>query len=423
MRNQSIVRCAITIAMVLAAVMARADNNVTGYLYVSDYGNSNLDRYQYTFDTTTNKITAIAVDGYNNSTTSAVLISGNIKEGVEGTANDLIIVGGTRGATTSITRYYLDGQFLGTIPVNFSAYNGGNPGIGNVVVTPDGKYMYAPLEAASAIVKISLATGAIVSSIPFASAHDIAIASYNTTTGAAVLYASNYSATSPSVVVIADNGTNTSSSLTQTQTLISNATLTSSVHGLSAQRPTGLTVASDGSLYVNMNNSSQSGPDGVEHYTITGIGTSTLTANYDALGSLISNTSLHFTFGNNLGPDGNLYIAALGGGNGSFQTGKGQGNVGYTDGVYEFNTSTNTITNSITGLSNVPFIAGMTEGTNSGIAGFSAPKYLQFSTNFAPVGDVGVPEPGSVAMVFAAAVGVSFMFHRKRRTSRESDPW
>ena len=49
--------------------------------------------------------------------------------------------------------------------------------------------------------------------------------------------------------------------------------------------------------------------------------------------SLTSSSGLHFTFGNNIGPDGNLYIAALGG-----ASGRG-GNSGYTDGVYQFNTT------------------------------------------------------------------------------------
>ena len=399
--------------LVQVATMAWADNYVTGMLYVTDYGLENLDRYMYTFDTTIDQITAIAPDGFGNNPTNAVLITGDVKEGVQGTANDLILVDGTHGALTSISRYTLNGQLIGTIPVNFSNYNAGQPGIGNIVVTPDGKYLYAPLEEGNAIVKISLATGAIVSSTPFTAAHDIAIASYNTTTGAAVLYATGYSGPSPSVAVITDNGANSASSLTQTQTLVTNATLTN--NGLTSQRPTGLFVASDGSLYVNMNNSSEAGPDGVQHYSISSIG-GTLTATYDPLTSIVSDSALHFIFGESIGPDGNVYIAALGGGNGVFG-----GNTGYTDGVFQYTVPTGGAQATLADITQ--YIQGETEGTNTGYEGLSAPKYLQFGINFAPAPDIGyngTPEPGNVVLFLAVAMVAGFVFHRKSRSHPQS---
>jgi hypothetical protein len=57
-----------------------------------------------------------------------------------------------------------------------------------------------------------------------------------------------------------------------------------------------------------------------------------LTANFASTKSYIgsaSNNALQFTFGSNIGPDGNLYIAALGGGgNGGFNIQNG-----YSDGI------------------------------------------------------------------------------------------
>lgn len=86
-----------------------------------------------------------------------------LKEGLQGTGNDLVIVGGTHGSSdTTFSRYSLEGGFLGQVPVNFSSYNGGNVGIGNVIATPDGHYVYAPLEATGFVVKIDLSDGAIV---------------------------------------------------------------------------------------------------------------------------------------------------------------------------------------------------------------------------------------------------------------------
>ena len=76
------------------AAIAQADTTTQGLLYVTDYGKSMLDRYQYTYDQTTNKITAVTAYGIGNNTSNAYFLGGSsapIKEGVHGTANDLIL--------------------------------------------------------------------------------------------------------------------------------------------------------------------------------------------------------------------------------------------------------------------------------------------------------------------------------------------
>lgn len=371
--------------------LARADVFTTGYLYVSDYGTSQLDRFKYTYDQTSNVITDISAYGYGGNTSNAYFLGGGlnpVKEGVHGTASDLILVGGSHGSgVTNITRYTLDGTLIGTIPINFSSYNGGNVGIGNVLVTSDGKYMYAPLETAGYIVKVDLATGKIVASVAFTGAHDVAIAANGN------VYASNYNATGAKVIALDAN-------LNKLQDLITTGPGTSF-------RPSGLSVAADGSLYVN--NNLRGGPDSVLHYTLTGT-SGAQTATLDIPGSYIGSSTpsqamLEFTFGSNIGPDGNVYIAALGGG--------GSGNFsvtpGYVDGVYKLNLSTDAMSLAI---------PGATEPTGGlGPVGLSAPKYLQFSTNFVTAQDAGyrIAEPAGLPVL---AVGLGMLGLARRRKGR-----
>ena len=357
---------------------ARADVIHTGMLYVADYGKSVLDRYQYTYDQTLNTITSIGPYGIGGNTTNAFFLGGTsmpIKEGLQGTSDDLITVIGAHGSTaTTLERVGLDGTLLGTIPVDFSAYNGGNVGIGNVAITADGRYMYAPLETANAVVKIDLTNGAIVASYAFASPHDVAIAADGD------VYVADYSAATPKVIRLNSN-------LVYQQDLVT--ALPAGVTGSFV--PTGISVAADGSIYVD--NNTKTGGDSVFHYTFTS-SAGTLTAHYDSTESYIGNSStyaLDFTFGNNIGPDGNIYIADLGGGGaGSFSVKNG-----YVDGIDELNTSNDTVSQ---------FVQGFTEtGGSLGPSGLSAPKYLQFDTNFVDAPDAGLaPEPGTIALSLAA---------------------
>ena len=358
--------------------LASADVIISGMLYVADYGKSVLDRYQYMYDQTLNTITSIGPYGIGGNTTNAFFLGGSsmpIKEGLQGTSDDLITVIGAHGSTaTTLERVSLNGTPIGAIPVDFTAYNGGNVGIGNVAITADGRYMYAPLETANAIVKIDLTNGAIVASYAFTGAHDVAIAANGD------VYAADYNAGSPKVIRLNSN-------LVYQQDLVT--ALPAGVTG--AFSPTGISVAADGSIYVD--NNTKTGSDSVFHYTFTS-SAGTLTAHYDSPGSYIGNTStyaLDFTFGNNIGPDGNLYIAALGGGGaGSFGVKNG-----YVDGIYELNTSNESVSQ---------FVQGFTEtGGSAGPSGLSAPKYLQFDTNFVDAPDAGlVPEPGTTALSLAA---------------------
>ena len=73
-------------------------------------------------------------------------------------------------------------------------------------------------------------------------------------------------------------------------------------------------------------------------------------------------------------------------------------------------------TSSDTSNANVSqFILGYTEKTGPvGASGLSAPKYLQFDTNFVNAPDAGVPEPGTTALLLAGLAGLGL----KRAKSR-----
>src|SRR5579871_1544851 len=228
----------------------------TGYLYVSDYGSQKLDRYTYQYNAITHAISNFAPYGINGNLSNAVFISSQIKEGLQGTANDIIVVN-TGG--NSLTRYSLSGTTIGTINVtnaNGSAHT--FSAIGNVVISPNGKYPYTPEESGNVIDKVDLLTGRIVANVAFTGAHDLAISKDGGT-----IYAAAYNNANSSSQGIYAFDSNLGH---KTQLIAFND------HGLT--NPSGISVAGDGSLYIqqNVHNNgagTAGGPDGVYHYALS----------------------------------------------------------------------------------------------------------------------------------------------------------
>ncbi len=367
------------VALSLAARMAIASGD---YLYVGDYYNQSLDRYAYSLDANGN----LTLTAAGTTAGSAVFITGGIKEGLQGTNDDLIVVTGG-GAT--LTRYDFNGNVIGQIAVknaNGTAHT--FAGIGNVAITSDGKYLYAPEETNSVIDKVDLATGTIVATASLAGAHDVAIGADGTVYGAG--YANNTG------VVTFDANLDSSSK---------NQLIAAGLDGLT--RPSGMSIDSSGSLYVmqNENGNGASVADGVYHFNISGSGTS-------ATASLLSdptNTALKFSFGTAIGPDGNLYIATLGDFNGRNST--------YSNGVYEYNINTQAVTEAVVGGTNFTGTAGSLTGSTPGPSGLYGPKYLKFSTNFVNANDAGlVPEPSTFAILSVGLMAGIGLFRRRKHT-------
>jgi hypothetical protein len=309
-----------------------------------------------------------------------------------GTSDDLIVVEGT-GST--IGRYMLNGTKIADIAVTgFPAGITGFGSIGNVAITTNGQYMYAPDESKGYIYEINLSTGKIVNYVQMTNVHDIAIDSNGT------IYAGAYQS-SQGINIYTPN-------LTFVKQLVTTGTLSNST-GITLQtnssgQTTGLYVMSHPTAGSGSTTTAQ-GPDKVYNFAISGaLGTTSETA------TLVSPTpsylSLKFSFGDAVGPDGNLYSAELGA--------NGYGNTNYTGGIYEYNTTTDAVTLAV---------QGYTEGTDSlgsgatgENGGLNIPKYLEFSTSFITAPDAGlVPEPGNMAMLAGIVLsGTGFLVRRKR---------
>ncbi len=370
------------LGLTILASSAKADIQ-TGYLYVSDYGLQALDRFAYDYDTTSHIISHWRPYGLNGSTTNAQFINANVKEGLQGTASDIIVVA-TGG--NSLARYGLDGHLIGTINITLNGASHTLSSVGNVQITPDGKYMYAPESGSGYIDKIDLKNGKIIARAQFAGAHDVLILPNG------------------NIIAAAYTGANAGSSgLWEFDSDLTSGSKTQLVADGSnhLSRPTGMSLSKDGTtLYVQDNIKNGSGS--INQYTVNPI-SGALTY----VKTVGPNSDLVFDFGSDIGPDGNLYMAVLG-------SGKTQGNfgspTGFINGVYSMNTTTDAIALEVAGYNN-------TSGLPTD--GFYSPKYLQFGFNFISAPDAGyTPEPGSMAMSAAMLCTAAGVFARRRRARK-----
>jgi hypothetical protein len=257
----------------------------------------------------------------------------------------------------------------------------------------DGTYLYVAEQGHNVIDKIQLSTGAIVAQYSLSGAHDVALAPDG------LLYAAGYLGNAGIIVI---NPT-TMTQVGSVPLIANGADGTGTI-----SRPTGLSftgTATNYTLYAQSNVQAQNtGKIGI--FTITNsLGT---TSGTPALGTttFITPGNLSFTFGNNIGPDGNLYIADLGDGSGTSME-------GVTDGVYEYNITSDTTGTYLAGYNQTgSSIPSPATTANDGV--LVAPKYVVFNTDFTTNLDQGItPEPGAVALF--ASLGVAFIAVRRRR--------
>ncbi len=366
----------------------------TDDIYITDYASGNLLRYSFTY--VSGSITNVTPDGAPGNLggpNSAVLISGSIKEGIQGTHNDIIVVGGHAGSSaTKLTRYDLNGNEIGQIALthflsgSWVTYDMNETG--NCIITPDGKYMYAPEQNGGVIDKFDLATGHLVGQVAQSGAHDVVLSADGTT-----LYGASYSTGGIGVKAYSTAGfVNGGYTGPVTQVIAADD------HGLS--NPSGMSISGN-TLYINQNQHGDSG-NGVWEYTIS----SDLSLTYS---HSVTSPDLNFIFGSSVGPDGNLYIAALGD---AANTG---GSATPVDGIYKYNTTTHTVVSTAF----IPGEPGDVSGAGgpAGVGGFYSPKYLEFGADFIPAGDAGynTPEPSSLAFLLTSGFVTIGAFARRRR--------
>jgi len=298
-------------------------------MYVTDYGNmhlnggtQNLLRYSFTATTVGGVTTmgAPTADPYPGMS-GANFMSG--LEGITGTADSVLAA-----TTTGLVRYSAISGTSSTINVTLSgsAYTFS----GAAGMATDGTYLYVAEETNGKVDKIQLSTGAIVGQFTMSGAHDIAIAPDG------LLYVAGYSSTHGILVL---NPT-TMAQVGSVAFIANGADGTGTI-----SRPTGLSftgTATSYTLYAESNVLAQN-TDKIGIFTITNATGNT--SGTPVLGTTTFKTpgDLSFTFGNAIGPDGNLYIADLGDGSGTSMQ-------GVTDGVYEYN-----VTSATTGI----YLAGI----------------------------------------------------------------
>jgi len=369
--------CWVVSALIVLALSACA--STTGYLYVTDYGSGDLDRFQYTLSggAITGWATAGATAG------SATWITGGsadpISQGIALTTTDIIVA-----QNGTLQTYSYAGASLGAIPGSFTDAT-------DIAVDKTATYVYVALNSGT-LEKVLISTGAVVDTVSLGNAHDVIVlpdgtilASGRTGSTGIVHYTAN-------LVQIGSAA------------LIANASATFA--GQTLTDPTGMSYDSvHGILYVQQTlENGATGP--VLAYQLN----STFTSATFVSSKSLETTDNADTFGTDIGPDGNLYMANLG-------SGKTDGPTltvptDYVNGVYLYTSGTSTtLVSSLAGYNNTG--AGTTPSDN-----FQSPSYLEFDINVNSANE-GTPEPGSLALLsglLAAASTVKAMRERRTRS-------
>jgi len=427
--------CAI-LALSVSPVLAEAPTVAVGSvddLYVADYGaptGSGLIEYSAT-------LTETSPGNYSEVLTSATPIAsfqaptggGQIHEGVSGTANDVITIVQTPSNGWELARYTSTGTFIGYVGGGHTTFTS----IGSFVLSQNGQDAYVADDSDNGgeVVEVSLATGSVVGTPQLlAGVHDVSLLTTGPNAGNVIaeslngngidMYTPNFASTTVTDLIQAgtpgeaEPGTGTGN--------------------LQGNNQYGFAIDSSGDIWTVSDNRSSTGsfvpdidnesgtvyefsPTGafMDSWTLTDMGgtlsvktdyINTGTTTTGNLSKIDDSTNNPYATGISFGPDGNLYLADLGG--------VVVGDNPDGNNVGEFNTSTDTFST---------FIAGDTSGTVNPSTGLSAPKYINWQTAFIPADDAGVvPEPdGAVTTaVFTGTLGLLMLgaFRRSKRISK-----
>lgn len=341
------------------------------FLFVGDLNTGTLLRYSA--DAGPSFLTPYGLNG--NTSDPAYIVGQGVTEGVHGTGNTLITSQNLNG-TWHISRFdRFTGAFIGYVsPQPFK-------GIGNIALTNDAKTVYVPDEADSTLYRVDVATGNVLAAVPMNGVHDVQIGAdgfiyataYNGNSGVR-RYSADLSAFDQ-IVLPGANGLN---------------------------RPAGV-VVSGNTLYVAQNSQTQNAS--IYQYTLNG-------SNAATYQTQLTSSLLSFSFGMELGPDNNLYVAVPG-----TYTGQGGPNrivqIDLTNGFSSSSPASTAILYSGTN----PSTTYTSTSTN-----VIWPKYIKFSSNFATANDPGVaataPEPGTFALLtLGTLAGAGSLIVRRKRLS------
>ena len=339
------------------------------FLFVGDLKTGTLLRYNA--DPGASFLTPYGLNG--NLSDPAYITGQGVTEGVHGTGNTLITSQNLNG-TWHISRFNrFTGAFVGYVSTKTFG------GIGNLALTNDATTVYVPDESGNTLYRIDVATGNVLSSTAMTGVHDVQIGADG------FIYATAYKG---------GNGVRRyKADLSSYDQIVAPG-----ANGL--DRPAGV-VVSGNNLFVAQN--SQTQPSSVYRYTLNG-------GNAATYQTQVTSSLLSFSFGMEMGPDNNLYIAVPG----SFIGAGGPNQVVKIDLTNGFSSSSP--------ASVAIAYPGTTNSTTytSASTNIIWPKYIKFSSNFAPANDPGAlnitaaPEPGSVSLLGVGFVGMVGMIARRK---------
>jgi len=388
-------------ALALCAVLALPASPVlatTTNLYVADYGTGNLLQYTATLQT---------VGGHPQEVLTQVLptqtinppAGGSITEGINGTANTVLTIVKTSSGSYEIARYNNAGTFLNYVGGGATTFSG----VGSFIVSNDASTMYVADQSGNKLYEVNLATGLVVHSVGLNQVHDVAILPNGNVIAEDLNSGSGFSG------IVEYNADLTGGHTFIPQGTSSSTDTVGSAGNLQGHNQYGFAVDNIvGSPYYGdffTTSDDRSGGPGNSTGESGTLYAFTQSGNFVASWTPTQGSNLNVgTFGISFGPDGNIYFANLGGVVLSDNAGNQVG---------EFNVATGTFST---------YINGRQSGLINAVTGLSAPKYLNWQTDFSPANDPGAPEPsGAVTSAFGVGMlGLMLLgsIRRSRRTVR-----